>query len=54
MVTTGTEPEPEALLASAEAALTRATESGGIVGQSGAEGPTRCGCWSPTTIRCRG
>jgi len=36
MVTTGTEPEPEALLASAEAALTRAAESGGIVGQ-GAE-----------------
>ncbi len=36
MVTTGTEPEPEALLLSAEAALQRAAESGGIVGQ-GAE-----------------
>jgi two-component system chemotaxis response regulator CheY len=32
MVTTGAEPEPGALLSSAEAALARAAESGGIVG----------------------
>ncbi len=37
IVTTGTEPEPAALLASAEAALAQSTASGGIVGQSGAE-----------------
>ena len=54
MVTTGTEPEPEALLASAEAALTRASESGGIVGR-GRRGDRRAAAAaSPTTILCRG
>jgi diguanylate cyclase (GGDEF)-like protein len=40
IVTTGGEPEPAALLASAEAALAQAVQSGGIVGQSGDESGT--------------
>ncbi|MBE2314850.1 response regulator [Solirubrobacter sp. CPCC 204708] len=38
IVTTGSEPEPRALLAAAEEALARATQSGSIVGQGGAAG----------------
>jgi two-component system chemotaxis response regulator CheY len=37
MVTTGGEPEPAALLAAAEGALAEAAQSGGIVGQGGAD-----------------
>jgi CheY-like chemotaxis protein len=37
IVTTGADPEPATLLAAAEAALARAVESGGIVGQSAEE-----------------
>ena len=53
VTTAGTEPEPAALLAPAETAMLRSTQTGGVDG-SEARRRARCGCWWPTMTPCRG